>query len=100
MKLDHHCPWINCCVGHHNHAYFVSFLISAVIGCSHATVVLVCSLYRAMYRVSTSLYKVNSFSYFHIVILLILFFIVVLRLLWNKCSCRVFGPAWFCLVLI
>lgn len=51
MKLDHHCPWINCCVGHHNHAYFVSFLISAVIGCSHATVVLVCSLYRAMYRV-------------------------------------------------
>ncbi|KAF9414775.1 hypothetical protein HW555_007407 [Spodoptera exigua] len=37
-KMDHHCPWINCCVGHNNHGYFTLFLISAVLGCFHASV--------------------------------------------------------------
>ncbi|KPJ11805.1 putative palmitoyltransferase ZDHHC6 [Papilio machaon] len=39
MKMDHHCPWINCCVGHSNHGYFTLFLISAVLGCLHASIV-------------------------------------------------------------
>lgn len=50
MKLDHHCPWINSCVGHENHCHFVFFLVSAVMGCSQATVILACSLYRGLYR--------------------------------------------------
>ncbi|CAL8099320.1 unnamed protein product [Orchesella dallaii] len=50
MKLDHHCPWINSCVGHENHSHFVFFLVSAIMGCSQATVILACSLYRALYR--------------------------------------------------
>ncbi|XP_043497721.1 palmitoyltransferase ZDHHC6 isoform X1 [Polistes fuscatus] len=41
MKMDHHCPWINNCVGHHNHGHFTAFLASAVGGCFISTVILI-----------------------------------------------------------
>ncbi|XP_076056717.1 palmitoyltransferase ZDHHC6 [Oratosquilla oratoria] len=50
MKMDHHCPWINNCVGHKNHAYFTMFLFWAVAGCTLSTVVLASSIYRAIHR--------------------------------------------------
>ncbi|KOB78453.1 Palmitoyltransferase [Operophtera brumata] len=49
--MDHHCPWINCCVGHANHGYFTMFLVSAVLGCLQATIVLSICMYHAIYRV-------------------------------------------------
>ncbi|CAH0729127.1 unnamed protein product, partial [Brenthis ino] len=50
-KMDHHCPWINCCVGHTNHSYFTKFLMAAVLGCLHASIVLSICLYHAINRV-------------------------------------------------
>lgn len=41
MKMDHHCPWINTCVGHYNHGHFTAFLASAVGGCCVSSVILI-----------------------------------------------------------
>lgn len=50
LKLDHHCPWINNCVGWGNQAHFTAFLTFTVLGCLHASIILGCTLYRVLYR--------------------------------------------------
>ncbi|KAL8602790.1 hypothetical protein ACOMHN_055173 [Nucella lapillus] len=49
MKMDHHCPWINTCCGHWNHANFCYFLFFAPCGCVHALFTLLPSIYRAIH---------------------------------------------------
>ncbi|CRK86982.1 CLUMA_CG000795, isoform A [Clunio marinus] len=49
-KMDHHCVYLNNCVGHGNHSHFVWFLSLAVVGCTHAAIILICSLYAGLYR--------------------------------------------------
>lgn len=57
MKMDHHCPWINNCVGHRNHAAFVRFLFHVTIGCSHALYVQALCLYRTIFGRKYWLYR-------------------------------------------
>ncbi|XP_041476969.1 palmitoyltransferase ZDHHC16-like [Lytechinus variegatus] len=38
LKMDHHCPWINNCVGHFNHRYFMLFCIYMTIGTIYVTI--------------------------------------------------------------
>ena len=47
MKMDHHCPWINNCVGQFNQKFFILFCLYCFIGCLHASYL---SIYYTIYR--------------------------------------------------
>ena len=40
LKMDHHCPWINGCVGHHNQKYFMNMLLYIFLATGHVCAII------------------------------------------------------------
>ncbi|EGD81818.1 hypothetical protein PTSG_11889 [Salpingoeca rosetta] len=60
--LDHHCPWINSCVGNDNKVYFLLFVTSVPIGCVYSAVKCVLFLIR-YYQTMFSVQHARYFGY-------------------------------------
>jgi len=49
LKMDHHCPWTNSCVGYYNYKYYLLILIHGTIGMCFVLITSVRSVYNNVF---------------------------------------------------
>jgi len=75
LKMDHHCPWVNNCVGYYNHKYFMLFLYYATVS---LTYFLICCAVKFYYTLQL---LPRSAAFPHVVsdfVLLLIHFVLTL----------------------
>ncbi|XP_022652484.1 palmitoyltransferase ZDHHC3-like [Varroa jacobsoni] len=94
--VDHHCPWINNCVGELNRKYFLQFLVYTVITCLYGTIVIGISWYFESPKAdSSSLSEYRQSRLMHTVIFLVeclLFGLFVVAIFCGQLGGVMHGP--------
>jgi len=82
LRMDHHCPWVNNCVGFFNHKYFVLFLLYLWLGCAFVAIISVIP-FRASANYRTTFDGSRAAVLFAFVISVSVFLALSLLLGWH-----------------